>query len=205
VRPPKGEVEPTPAITEFSEPPAPPPPPSPPPRPKILFIDLGPTLSFPSIDAGPPMGLTASFHGRLAKRLRLGICGLVPLVASSKTVPEGEIKVTPGLVAAELLVALNKIDARVVPEVGAGFGAAFFRVRGIARTGFTPGEFTLVSAFPYIKAGVSIRLTQILALRGGIAVGWTTVANKVQVAQRDVIDLGRPWIIASVGLAIAIW
>ncbi len=202
-RPPKGEVEPTPAITEFSEPPAPPPPP--PPRPKILFIDLGPTLSFPSTDSGPSMGLTASFHGRLAKQLRLGIRGLVPLVVASKTVPEGEIKIAPALVAAELLVALNKIDARVVPELGAGFGAAFFKVRGIARTGFAPGEFTLVSAFPHIKAGLSIWLTQILALHAGITIGWTTVANKVQVAQRDVIDLGRPWIIASVGLAIAIW
>ncbi len=204
-RPPNGEVKPTPAITEFSEPPAPPPPPSPPPRPKILFIDLSPTLSFPGTDSGPSMGLTASFHGRLAKRLRLGIRGLVPLVAASKTVPEGEIKIAPALVAAELLVALNKIDARVVPELGAGFGAAFFMVRGIAGTGFTPGEFTLVSAFPYIKAGLSIWLTRILALHADVAIGWTTVANTVQVAQRNVVDLGRPWIIASVGLAIAIW
>jgi hypothetical protein len=204
-RPPKGEVEPTPAITEFSEPPAPPPPPSPPPRPKILFIDLGPTLSFPNTDSGPSMGLTASFYGRLAKRLRLGVYGLGPLVASSRTVPEGEIKVAPALVAAELLVALNKIDARVVPELGAGFGAAFFMVRGMAKTGFVSGDFTLVSAFPYVKTKLSIRLTRILALRADIAVGWTTVANTVQVAQRNVVDLGRPWIIASVGLAIAIW
>ncbi len=202
-RPPKGEVKPTPAISEFSEPPAPEN--TPPPRPKILFIDLGPALSFPSTDSGPSMGLAASFHGRLARRLRLGIHGLVPLVAGSKSVPEGEIKVASGLVAAELLVALNKIDARVIPELGAGFGAAFFRVRGIASTGFTPGEFTLTSAFPYMKAELSIRLTRILALRGGASIGWTTVANKVQVAQRDVIELGRPWIIVSVGLAIAIW
>ena len=202
-KPPRGEVKPTPAITEFSEPPAPQN--TPPSRPKILFIDLSPTLSFPGTDSGPSMGLTASFHGRPTKRLRLGIRGFVPLVAASKTVPEGEIKIAPALVAAELLVALNKIDARVVPELGAGFGAAFFMVRGIARTGFTPGEFTLVSAFPHIKAGLSIWLTQILALHAGITIGWTTVANKVQVAQRNVVDLGRPWIIASVGLAIAIW
>ena len=107
--------------------------------------------------------------------------------------------------AAELLVALNKIDARVIPEVGAGFGAAFFAVRGMAKTGFVSGDFTLVSAFPYIKTGLSIRLTRILALRGGASIGWTTASNTVQVAHRDVIDLGRPWIIASVGLAIAIW
>ena len=202
-RPPKGEVKPTPAISEFSEPPAPEN--TPPPRPKILFVDLGPALSFPSTDSGPSMGLTASFHGRLAKRLRLGICGLVPLVTGSETVPEGEIKVASGLVAAELLVALNKIGARVIPALGAGFGAAFFKVNGMAEAGFVSGNFTLISAFPYMKAGVSIRLTRILALRGGASIGWTTVANKVQVAHRDVIELGRPWIIASVGLAIAIW
>ena len=102
-------------------------------------------------------------------------------------------------------MALNKIDARVIPEVGAGFGAAFFMVRGMAKTGFVSGDFTLVSACPYIKAGLSIWLTRILALRGDVLIGWTTASNMVQVAHRDVIGLGRPWIAASVGLAFAIW
>lgn len=126
---------------------------------------------------------------------------------------EGTTKIYPFYWGAESVILLRKKGHRLRPLIGIGLGAAMFYTQGSVNESYEPDNGipiksqtqTAIVPTPFMKSGVRLRATDLLFLRLDMMLGFATEKTAVQVANRTIAHIGRPWFSMDLLLEITLW
>jgi len=169
-----------------------------------LFAAVGLGGTYVGQGAALTAGLLLSLDLELLSYLRFGLMGVVPISEGEKEIPQGTIRYGLGLLGAGISAVLRDEDDYVRPCFGLGFGTVVFRVTGHGNSGDTPPAAVRWSGTPVAHAGVVFSFNNRLSLRASATGGWAISRHSVEVDGQEVSLLGRPWILGSIDLELAI-
>jgi hypothetical protein len=124
---------------------------------------------------------------------------VLPTVPTHLERPEGSAEVSFGLLAAGPVLAMGSVDSRWSAQLGAGAAMTVVRVSGVGAADYLGRTEHVVVAGPYLRAGLALRLSRALRLRGDGMVGALFPQPVVYFSERRVADWGRPWLAGALG------
>lgn len=154
----------------------------------------------------------ATFTLQLAGRFQFGVLGHFTFFPHSVSAKEGATYLYPILAGLHTIVLMRSPSRRFRPFAGLGMGTLIFLSRGKAADDIVLEDSVLrerrqtaIVPVPFAKCGMLLRLNRHLLLRIDIAVGVPTALTRIEIADNAVARIGRPVILSSLLLDIAIW
>jgi len=126
---------------------------------------------------------------------RVGVVGVLPLLAARQATAQGDIRVSPWQVTLRGQWLPTDPARRVRPAYGLGVGAVFHVVAGQAPASHvTAHKERLIALSAQASIGLQVRLSGIWSLLGTGDVGVALWPNRVVVADAAPTYLSRPWL-----------
>jgi hypothetical protein len=154
----------------------------------------------------------ATFTLQLAGRFQFGFLGHFTFFPHSVSAEEGATYLYPILAGLHTIVLMRSPSKRFRPFAGLGMGTLIFLSRGKAAEGIVlensvlrERRQTAIVPVPFAKCGLLLRLNRHLLLRIDITLGVPTALTRIEIADNAVARIGRPVILSSLMLDIAIW
>ncbi len=194
--PSRGEVEPTPQIVEIV------PEPSSKPPPERLALEAGPVITAGNFASPPMMHLIIGGHLRIIDILGVTLFGLVPLIPLRIEKSEGDAVIRFGLLGIGPRLMFGKLKNRVLPSVGVGATALFVHVIGEAKKGYKSNDDWVYGVAPYVRGGLSLRLTEVIRLRVDLLLGWAMPETVIQFDGREVATWGQVLLSGAIGIEL---
>lgn len=170
-----------------------------------LSFGGGAALTIGDARKPPVVQLALAANFRIIGKLGLGAIGLVPLWRSRVDGEGGEAEIGNGFAGMGLRFAFEQRQSRVGVLIGAGAGAGFTKVRGHGKNGFVGHEGIVVSAVPYLLAGLSFTATDMLRLRVDLLLGWAVPRTEVRFDERVITTWGHVLITPMLNLEFVVW
>jgi hypothetical protein len=177
---------------------------APPPRSR-LTLEIAPAV------VGSPGGVPLTASLLLGARFLPGAFGpavfaVLPLFPARVDGPEGTADVRAAIVGAGLHFAPRPPGAMVRPGVEIGLAGVWLLIHGVATTGaaYTGQSDNLLVAAPYLRAGASLSVSPLIALRASLLGAVALPEGAISFAGRQVATFGRPLLLGSGGLEITL-
>jgi hypothetical protein len=138
------------------------------------------------------------------EHLRLELFSLVPLSPGRASSDEGEVELHAWIIGAGPRLLFTGREATLQPSVGGGMGAAFVFLRGRALAPYADKSDWSAAACPYLRAGLLVRLTDLLRASVDLLAGVALPSSVVTVSGRDIASWGRPFISAALGFEVLV-
>ena len=143
---------------------------------------------------------------RPVQRIRLFVSGLVPTFAGTVRGEGGRAAVKTGLLAVGMDAELTDPDHRVAPYIGILGGALFARAEGTSDRESAQGrQATAVAATVQMHAGLSLRLSRRVALRGDVAFGAVFPEPVIRIEGKEAASFGRPILTGDFGVEVRLF
>jgi hypothetical protein len=195
--PSRGEVEPAPEIEAIAYEPAPKKMP-----PRLLELELGPSVTAGAFDAPPMMHVSLGAEVRPLETLGFGLVALLPVIGSTVRSEEGRADLRVILAGARVRWSFEDASKVVVPCLGAGATVTMSGIEGRGGAGYAGRDEWVFAATPFVDVGAALRLTDILRLRLDALGGWTVPRTVVLLAGHRALDWGGPLLVGTLALEI---
>jgi hypothetical protein len=195
---PREEVRPTQPVT-----PTPPPTPTPP-EPARLFLELGPALAM------SPGGVGATGHAFVGLRWRaftafgIDVFSALPITAARVAAAEGSAEVRPWLFGLDGAVWFFDPNADWQVAAAGGIGLAYLAIQGDPTPPLMGRSDATTIALPFARFSLDRRLGERFRLGFQALVGVAAPRPAVQFDGREVADWGRPLVLSTLELGIAL-
>lgn len=167
------------------------------------------TLEIAPAVVGAPGGVPLTASLLLGARFLPGSFGpaaiaVLPIFPARLDGPEGTADVRAALLGAGLHLSPRPPEAALHPSVEAGLAGVWLLISGAARTGYAGKTDNLLFAAPYLRAGASLTISPQIALRASVLGAVALPEPVVSFAGREAATFGRPLLLGSGGLEIAL-
>lgn len=132
------------------------------------------------------------------------VIAVVPLFPARLDGSEGSADVRAALLGAGLHFSPRPPETALRPSVEVGLAGVWLLISGAARTGYAGKTDNLLFAAPYLRAGASFAVSPRIALRASLLGAVAMPEPVVSFAGREAATFGRPLLIGSGGLEIAL-
>jgi hypothetical protein len=167
-------------------------------------MSVGPAMVWSPGGMPALFGIALAARARVAPRVEIGGGGFVPTLPGRVCEDEGCASVTLGIVGAELEIHLASDGAALRPKLGASVGLAWMRMAGDANAPFSERTEDLFGLATSAHAGLELSLGSNLALEAELGAGLVTPRYRMQFAGRDAASFGRPYLLGSLSLEVAL-
>jgi hypothetical protein len=116
---------------------------------------------------------------------------------------EGRAHVWSGLAGGGVVLSPTSPDAMWHVRLETGLAACWLHMEGSAQPGYVDGSETLVAGAMYVRPGLSLRLSRVVALQLAVVAAATVPRVVVSFAGREAASWGRPLIVASAGVELS--
>jgi hypothetical protein len=175
--------------------------PAPAPR-GTLALRLAPSAIASPGGIGPSAQLLAGVSWLGTRHLGAELFLVLPAMPAHLERPAGSTDISIGLVGAGPVLAIGSggAEARWSGQLAAGASAILVRVSGVGAADYLGKAEHVVVGGPYARAGLALRLSRALRLRGDGMAGMAFPQPVVYFADQRVADWGRPWLAGALGV-----
>jgi hypothetical protein len=174
-------------------------------RARRLSLAFQPAFSYGFGKLPPLLHIGVGAHVTLYRRLGLTLAGLIPTVPMKIDEREGSADILASNVSLGLTLALMPDNHPLGVSLGAGAGPLFLRMEGHAAEPYVSRDTLLVVALPYLSTGLSAALSDIVAFRTDLLLGWAARKPVVQMLDRQVTAWARPLLSVMLGLEVRLF
>ncbi len=173
-------------------------------EPTFLRLSLNTAVSAGFNFRDIPVALCASVSLRLtlSKHFTLNITGIIPTIPITLSEPEGSVDIKTGLVSLGFDLLLLPQQTPVQVFTGIGAGPLFFRMRGAAAQTYISKDANILVALPNMSLGLSVRLNNLVSIRGDWLLGFAVQRPVVKMLDRNIAILARPLSFIALGIEV---
>jgi len=177
--------------------------PPPPPRRATFGFELGLGAASGSGEFGASLHAVGQLQWMVATHWAVHVLGVAPLTSSRVTASEGLANVTFGVLGSGVTWQ-PVVSSPWIPYVGAGLGGVLLYTRGEASTGFVGYSQVNLTAAPYLRAGTSLAFAPAWRLSADLLAAASTPEPVVFFADRRASGWGRPFLLGTMGIELAV-
>lgn len=170
----------------------------------LIELEFGPGLSFGGFGLGPLAHLVVGSEFNLGEKLGVGILVIAPLVSVELEHALGEADIWPLTAAVDFRVNFYDDRRRFAPSLGGGMGATFIFLEQEDSVFEIGNKNFAVSATPYFRGGLTVRVTDRLLMRTDMMVLWSLKETVVRVESRSVKSWDQSLIIGYLGVVVTL-
>jgi hypothetical protein len=175
-------------------------------RREVLFFGAGLGGVWAHFKGPGALAMQTSLDVAPSPHWRVGVVGVLPLLAARQATAQGDVRVSPWQVALRGQWLPTDPLRRVRPVYGLGVGAVFHVVAGQAPASHvTAHTERLLALSAQASIGLQVRLSGIWSLRGTGDVGVALWPNRVVVADAAPTYLSRPWLSLWLSAQAVLW
>jgi hypothetical protein len=168
-------------------------------------VEAGPTMFWmPGQDVTPMLVITIGARLLLAPWLAVGVRADLPTFAVSVEGSEGKAEIHAGSVSTMLRIEPAPLRWRLQPFAEVAVGGGWVDVSGASRMpGYVAHDGSKLSVLAALRGGARLRVVAPLSLRVDAGAAMSLPPVRVTFAGREVLEVGRPWLMAGVGVDCA--
>jgi hypothetical protein len=177
----------------------------PPPQPESraqFALDLGAGISASPGGIGAVPTLVAGARWFPFDGVGMGVLVVASPFSSTIDASEGSACVWTGLAGGGIVLVPVFSDGWGL-RLEAGIAGAWLHMQGSAEPPYVSGSDTVAAASAYIRPGLRVQLTRMVAIQGGAIAAATLSRVVVAFAGRETASWGRPVVVASTGVELA--
>ena len=172
--------------------------------PDRYFLEMGPSLFVASFEEPPMVNMQIGFGLRVYKLLRVSIIAQIPLSDSSVESPYGSARVRSSLVGGGAGIWSYARNKKIYAGFTAGWVMVVYPVNGTPFKGYKGHEKVFITSAPYIRGGVSFKITQAFQIKLDTMAGWSVSQLQIRFAEEETSSFGH-FFIWFTPAAIFVW
>ncbi len=180
------------------------PPPQKPIEPARVYLELGPALAFSPGEVGATGHAFVGLRWRMSTTLGLDVFSALPVAAASVSAAEGSAGVRPWIFGLDGAVWFFDPAADWQVAAAGGFGIAHLAIEGKPAPPLLGQSDAITVALPFARLSVERNLGARFRLGLQALVGIAAPRPAIQFDGREVADWGRPLVLSTVDLGIAL-
>jgi hypothetical protein len=169
-------------------------------RARTLALQIAPAAAVSPGGIGPSAQLLVGVRWLETRRAGAELILVFPTAPAHLERAMGSATISIGLLAAGPVLSVGGVETRWSGQLGAGAALTLVRVSGVGAADYLGQTDHVVGGGPYARAGVALKLSRVLRLRGDGMVGAVFPRPVVYFAEQRVADWGRPWLAGAVGV-----